>query len=108
MAYSHGVRIRRIDNPREGGMNPRKRRWVRHNDIDEALVEAAVAGQDTPPLGTDERVAAVRRLAANGLSDREVAGRLWWWRDCDPATVAAFRLRHGIPAGYSRTSPSAA
>jgi hypothetical protein len=89
-------------------MTGRKGRWVRHGDINEDLVQDAVAGRETPPLGTEERVAAVRCLAAEGLKDAEIAGRLWWWRDCDPTTVGVFRLRHKIPAAFPRVGGRAA
>lgn len=90
---------------REGIMADRKGRWARHNDIDTDLVNRATVGEKTPPLGTRERVAAVHRLAQQGLKDRDIAARLWWWRDSGSGATAVgvFRHRHGIAPGVPCT-----
>lgn len=91
-------------------MADRKGRWACHDGIDMELVFRAVEGEQTPPLGSRERVAAVRQLAERGLSDRQVAARLWWWRNSRDgvSAVSVFRHRHGIPPGVPCTRTKAA
>lgn len=68
---------------------------------DEAAVDRAVAGElEGSALTPPERVDAVRRLNAEGLSDTKVAARL----GITPRTVLRIRERAGIAASASQTN----
>lgn len=86
-------------------MADRKGRWARLDEFDAEVIEQAVKGQVTRPLSTQERVAAVRELAEAGMTDRQIAARLWWWRESEnPLTaVSVYRYRHQIPPGVPCT-----
>jgi hypothetical protein len=75
--------------------------WHRRR-LDPARVAAAVAG-DLPAreLSTREREAAVRQLAGEGSSDREIAKRLRWaGKGRGMGAVQTFRIERGIEAGH--------
>lgn len=80
--------------------------------LDEVAVRRIMAGQlQVPSIGAGQRngtppelLEAIRRLAADGWSDRRIAERV----GRKPNAVTAIRLRHAIPAGVPASRPPAA
>ena len=66
--------------------------------LDEIAVERITSGTLRDPAASPERREALRRLAARGLTDAEIAARTGLSRD----VVCKERERHGIPAGTAR------
>lgn len=64
--------------------------------LDEIAVERAMHG-DPVQLTKAERAEAIRRLAARGTADPDIASRL----HCDPATVLRWRRDHEIESEWS-------
>lgn len=72
--------------------------WCLGHAPDDVAIERATAG-DPVPLLTHERVEAVRRLAAKGYTDAEIAERL----HMTERTVQRTRTKHGIPSQVQAT-----
>lgn len=64
--------------------------------LDDVAIERAMGG-DPVQLTATERAEAVRRLAARGVSDAEIASAL----HCDPQTVLRWRRDHEIESRWS-------
>lgn len=80
--------------------------YAKRADVDPLAVDHAVAGLiPAGRLTTAERIKAVRRFVAAGMTDVQIAQRTRW---CSANAVTQFRLRWGIPAGKPKPRKRAA